>query len=363
MREAGLETRIDAAGNLLGRLPGRDPNLPPILFGSHIDSVPDGGNYDGPVGSLGAIEVAARLAEAGVTTRHPLEVAIFQNEENGKIGSRAMAGELTAAELDLPTYTEKTVREGIAFLGGDPARIDEARRKPGEIAAFLELHVEQGAVLDRRDIEIGVVEGIVGIERWRVRVEGFANHAGTTPMAERRDALVTAARLVELVHRIASETPGRQVATVGRIEAHPGAPNVIPGRAELSLEIRDLDMAKIESLFQRIEAESRGIAASNRTEARFERYYQSRSAASDPRLMKVVEESARSLSCSTLALPSGAGHDAQSIALVAPMGMIFVPSAEGISHSPQEYTSPEDVERGATVLLHSVLSVDSLALV
>jgi N-carbamoyl-L-amino-acid hydrolase len=363
MREAGLETRVDAAGNLLGRLPGRDQSLPPILFGSHIDSVPDGGNYDGPVGSLGAIEVAARFSESGVTTRHPLEVAIFQNEENGKIGSRAMAGELAASELDLPTYTERTVREGIAFLGGDPARIDEARRKPGEIAAFLELHVEQGALLDRGDVEIGVVEGIVGIERWRVTVEGFANHAGTTPMGERRDALLTAARLVELVHRIASETPGRQVATVGRIQAYPGAPNVIPGRVELSLEIRDLDMAKIESLFGRIEAESRAIAASNRTEARFERYYESRSAASDPRLMKVVEESARSLSCSTLALPSGAGHDAQSMALLAPMGMIFVPSAQGISHSPREYTAPEDVERGANVLLRSVLAVDALALV
>lgn len=363
MREAGLETRIDAAGNLLGRRAGRDANLPPIVFGSHIDSVPDGGNYDGPVGSLGAIELAARLEETRVTTRHPLEVAIFQNEENGKIGSRAMAGELTAGELDFPTYTEKTVGEGIAFLGGDPARIDEARRKPGEIAAFLELHVEQGAVLDRSGIEIGIVEGIVGIERWRVTVEGFANHAGTTPMAERRDALLTAARLVELVHKIASETPGRQVATVGKILAHPGAPNVIPGRVELSLEIRDLDMAKIESLFLSIETESRAIAASNRTESRFERYYESRAASADPRLMQVVEDSARSLACSTMALPSGAGHDAQSIALIAPMGMIFVPSAFGISHSPKEYTAPEAVERGASVLLGAVLSADSLALV
>jgi N-carbamoyl-L-amino-acid hydrolase len=362
MREAGLVSRIDAAGNLLGRRAGRDPNLPPILFGSHIDSVPDGGNYDGPVGSLGAIEVAQRLADAGVTTRHPLEVAIFQNEENGKIGSRAIAGELTAADLDLPSYTEKTVGAGIAFLGGDPSKIEQARRRPGEIAAYLELHVEQGAVLDRRGIEIGVVEGIVGIERWRVTVEGFANHAGTTPMDERRDALVTAARLIERVHRIASETPGRQVATVGRIDAHPGAPNVIAGRVELSLEIRDLDMGKIESLFTGIEAESRAIAASNRTAVRFEKYYRSPAATSDARMMGVVEDSARSLSFSTLSLPSGAGHDAQSIALLAPMGMIFVPSAEGISHSPREYTAPEDVERGANVLLHAVLAADALEL-
>jgi N-carbamoyl-L-amino-acid hydrolase len=362
MREAGLEVRTDAAANVIGRREGRDHRLPPLLFGSHVDSVPQGGNYDGQVGSVGAIEVVQCLKERGIETLHPLEVVIFTNEENGKTGSRAMAGELEDRELALPSHGEKSIAEGIAFLGGDPARIDEARRKPGEVFAFLELHIEQGAVLNRRGIDVGVVEGIVGIERWNVRVDGFANHAGTTPMDERRDALLTAARIIDAVNGIAAETEGRQVATVGKIAAHPGAPNVIPGRVELTLEIRDLDMEKITTLQSAIEIEARRIATRNETSVSFEKYYESRGAPADDRLRNVIRESAEALGLSTLSLPSGAGHDAQSLALIAPMGMIFVPSVDGISHSPKELTLPEDVEAGANVLLRSVLATDALAL-
>jgi N-carbamoyl-L-amino-acid hydrolase len=362
MREAGLAVRVDASANLIGRREGREPGLPPLLFGSHVDSVPHGGNYDGPVGSIGAIEVAQCLRENGIETRHPLEVVLFTNEENGKTGSRAMSGELTESELDLSSHTEKSIREGVAFLGGDPARIGEARRKRGEVFAFLELHVEQGAILHRRGIDVGVVEGIVGIQRWNARVDGFVNHAGTTPMAERRDALLTASRIVEAVNRIANETDGRQVATVGKISAHPGAPNVIPGRAELTVEIRDLDMAKIGELALAIEAEARRVAEANSTTVTFEKYYESRGAPADQRLREVIRSSAEALGLSTLSLPSGAGHDAQSLAHIAPMGMIFVPSVDGISHSPEELTLPEDIEAGATVLLRAVLATDDLAL-
>jgi N-carbamoyl-L-amino-acid hydrolase len=358
MREAGLAVSVDTAGNLIGRRSGSSDS-PPVLFGSHIDSVPDGGNYDGQVGSMAAIEVAHRLAEAGVRTRHPLEVVIFQNEEHGKIGSRAMAGELTGADLRLPTHTEKTVEEGIAFLGGNPSELERTRRKPGEVTAYLELHIEQGGILHRRGIDIGVVEGIVGIERFHVTVEGFANHAGTTPMGERRDAMLTAARIVELVNRVASETPGRQVATVGKLEAHPGAPNVIPGRVQLSLEVRDLDMDKIASVLADVEREARALAAKNGTSVAFDRYYRSRAALMDETLQSAIADAAGELSLSTLSMPSGAGHDAQSVALFAPAGMIFVPSVDGISHSPKEYTPPEDVEAGANLLLHAVLGLSS----
>lgn len=362
MREAGLEVRIDAAANVIGRREGRDDSLPPLLFGSHVDSVPDGGNYDGQVGSVGAIEVVQCLKERGIATLHPLEVVLFTNEENGKTGSRAMAGELEDRELALPSHGEKSITEGISFLGGDPARIDEARRKPGEVFAFLELHVEQGAVLHRRRIDVGVVEGIVGIERWNARVDGFANHAGATPMNERRDALLTASRIIDAVNRIATETDGRQVATVGRISAHPGAANVIPGRVEMTLEVRDLDMAKIARLQSAIESEARRLAASNETTVSFEKYYESRGAPADERLRRVIRSSAEALGLSTLSLPSGAGHDAQSLARIAPMGMIFVPSVDGISHSPKELTLEGDVEAGANVLLRSVLETDVLAL-
>ncbi|MBA2453237.1 MAG: hydantoinase/carbamoylase family amidase, partial [Chloroflexia bacterium] len=178
LEEAGLDTRIDAAGNLIGRRTSSDPLFPPLWTGSHIDSVPEGGNYDGNVGSLAAIEVVRTLQERSVALRHPLDVVIFSNEEGGKTGSRAVSGELERRELELPTASGRTIGEGIRFIGGDPARLDEARRGPGEIAAFLELHVEQGGILEQAGVDIGVVEGIVGIRRWNVKVQGFANHAG-----------------------------------------------------------------------------------------------------------------------------------------------------------------------------------------
>src|SRR6185312_2640569 len=264
MRSAQLNVSVDAAGNISGRRAGSDKNLAPILFGSHIDSVPEGGNYDGVVGSLGAIEVAQTLAENNVTTRHPLEVVIFQNEEGGLIGSRAMDGELTERELELVSRSGKTIREGIKFIGGDPAKLAEVRRQKGDIAAYLELHIEQGNTLDTEKIKIGVVEGIVGINWWDVTIEGFANHAGTTAMNNRQDALLAPAKFIEAVNRIVTSVPGRQVGTVGRINALPGAPNVIPGKVVLSLELRDLDAAKINMLFAKIQAEAQEIATASK---------------------------------------------------------------------------------------------------
>ena len=265
MRAAGLDVRIDAAGNIIGRRQGRQRDLPPLMLGSHIDSVPDGGNYDGQVGSIGAIEVAQTLAEAAVLTHHPIEVVIFANEEAGKMGSRAMNGALEMAELDLVSHSGKTNREGIAFIGGDPTNLGSARRAPGDLTAYLELHIEQGAVLENQAIDIGVVEGIVGIRRWDVVFEGMANHAGTTPMSDRRDALLAAARFVDAVERIVTSIPGRQVGTVGRLEASPGVPNVIAGRARASLELRDLDMDKMEALYQQIHDEGERIAGETGT--------------------------------------------------------------------------------------------------
>src|SRR5207302_3499622 len=218
MRAAKLDVSIDAAGNLIGVRAGSDDKLKPILFGSHIDSVPEGGDYDGDVGSLGAIEVAQTLAEKNIVTQHPLEVVIFQNEEGGLIGSRAMDGELTERELDLVSRSGKTIREGIKFIGGDPTKLATVKRAKGSIAAYLELHVEQGGILEKERIDIGVVEGIVGINWWDVTIEGFANHAGTTPMNQRQDALLAAAKFIEAVNRVVNSIPGRQVGTVGRIQ-------------------------------------------------------------------------------------------------------------------------------------------------
>jgi N-carbamoyl-L-amino-acid hydrolase len=330
-------------------------------MGSHIDSVPQGGNYDGQVGSVGAIEVAHTIHERDIETRHPLEVVIFQNEEGGKTGSRAISGEVEAFELDLVTASGKTIGEGIRLLGGDPDRPADARRRPGDIAAYLELHIEQGAILDSRGITIGVVEGIVGIKRWNVTVEGFANHAGTTPMDARRDALVSASAFVQAVNEIARATPGRQVATVGRLEVDPGAPNVVPGRVTLSLEIRDLQMDKIDSVFADIRDAAAAIGAGSDTSIGLEQFYVSHAALTDPRIQRTIAAAAERLGLSALNMPSGAGHDAQSIAQLAPVGMIFVPSVQGISHSPREYSRPADIEAGANVLLHALLDIDDAA--
>ena len=363
LREAGLSVRIDPAGNIIGRREGSDPSLPVILFGSHIDSVPRGGNYDGNVGVIGAIECVQVLKENGIPTRHPLEVVVFADEEGGLVGSRAMVGELTPETLDVVSHSGKTVREGIRFIGGDPDRLAEARRRKGEIKAYLELHIEQGAHLEAEKISIGVVEGIVGINWWNVTVEGLANHAGTTPMDRRRDALLAAAHLIIAVNRIVTSVPGRQVGTVGRIVAEPGAPNVIPGRVVMSLELRDLSREKVESLFEHIQREARAIEERFGVTIRFDPIpANSIPAMTDERLRQLIAESARELGLSSVFMPSGAGHDAQEIARIAPVGMIFVPSVGGISHSPKEYSRPEDIANGANVLLQAILKIDRGAL-
>jgi len=363
MRQAGLEVRVDTAGNVIGRREGTGEDLPPIMIGSHIDSVPGGGNYDGDVGVIGAIEVAQLIRERGIATRHPIEVVSFTDEEGGLVGSRAMAGKLTEAAMDVVSNSGITVRDGIRRVGGDPDRLDLAARKPGDIKAFVELHIEQGAILDEEDIDIGVVQGIVGIRQWDTTAEGFANHAGTTPMNRRWDALVTAAELTLAINRIATELPGRQVATVGRIQAFPGAPNVIPGEVVMSLEIRDLDADRIQQVFDLISAEAGRIGERRSTPIRFrERDVASPPAPTDEQMRRIIAAAADDLGMSFKLMPSGAGHDAQDMATIAPTGMIFVPSRDGISHSPKEYTAPGDMANGATVLFNTVLSIDGGAL-
>ncbi len=359
MHDLGLEVRVDTAGNVIGRRAGRDDGLPPILFGSHIDSVPGGGNYDGNVGVVAALEVIEILNEHDVETRHPLEVVSFTDEEGGLVGSRAMIGKLTEEAMQVVSHSGMTVRDGIRRVGGDPDRLDLTARKPGELAAFIELHIEQGAILYEDSIDIGVVEGIVGIRWWDVTVEGMANHAGTTPMNRRNDAMVAAAELTLAINRVATELEGRQVATVGRIQASPGAPNVIPGRVTMSLEIRDLDAGKMQRVFDLIEAEADGIAAARGAAIRFEELdVASPPAPTDPRIRDVIAQAADELGLSYRRMPSGAGHDAQDLALIAPTGMIFVPSVDGISHSPREFTSAQDMANGASVLLRTVLAID-----
>ncbi|MGH7466564.1 MAG: Zn-dependent hydrolase, partial [Longimicrobiales bacterium] len=361
MRAAQLDVSMDAAGNIIGRRAGTVAGLKPLMFGSHIDSVPEGGNYDGTVGSLGAIEVAQTMAEQKLSTRHPLEVIVFQNEEAGKHGSRMISGEFQPKDFELTNASGKNIRAGLRFLGGNPDRLAEARRKPGDIAGYLELHIEQGGTLERDSLHIGEVEGIVGINWWNVEVTGTANHAGTTPMDQRQDALVGAARFVDMVHTTARTMAGRQVATVGRMQAFPGARNVIPARVSTSLEIRDLDAQKMDRLFQMIQAEAQKIGQATGTRIAFEQAYASSPSMMDARIRGLIRDSARELGLSSRPMPSGAGHDAQSISTLAPAGMIFLPSVKGISHAPQEFSHPHDIINGVNVLLHALLKLDQAA--
>jgi len=235
-----LAQSVDAAGNLLGRRAGKDDSLPPIMFGSHIDTVPHGGKYDGALGVLAALECAQVLGENGIQTRHPLEVIVFTDEEGGLAGSRSLVGDLSPEALSVISHSGKTIHEGILSLGGDPDHLSEMARRKGDVRAFLEIHVEQGGILEGKKIDIGIVQGIVGINWWEITVEGSANHAGTTPMDMRQDALIAAAHLILSVNEVVRRESGRQVGTVGRIQAEPGAPNVIPGKVVMSLELRDL---------------------------------------------------------------------------------------------------------------------------
>ena len=357
-REAGLDPRIDTAGNILGRLDGSDRSLKPILIGSHVDSVTDGGNFDGPVGSFSAIEVARSLREQNVRLRHPLEVVVWSNEEGGTVGSRSAIGHITPADLDKVARSGKTIREGIGIVGGNVAKLSEAVRQKGDLACYMELHIEQGGLLEKAGLQIGVVEGIVGLRWFEVTVTGFANHAGTTPMDQRQDAMLAAAKFAVAVNDAVRGVPGRTVATIGRMVVSPNTTNVIPGQVVFTVDLRDLDAAKITHFTERFAQLAREIGAATKTTFDIKQLVDTDPAISNPQVMAWIDGAAASLGFSRQRMPSGAGHDAQEMSRIAPMAMIFVPSVGGISHSPKEFTKAEDVVNGADVLLNAVVAAD-----
>ena len=359
MKKAGLDPTIDAAGNIIGKRKGKNPSLKPIGFGSHIDMVPDGGNYDGTLGSISALEIIEILNENNVVTEHPLEVIIFGNEEGGTIGSKAMVGGLTIDGLQQKSQSGLTMAEGIKAIGGNPDNIQSCIRKKGDFHAWVELHIEQGGILEKEKIQIGVVEGIVGIVHWEVTVEGFANHAGSTPMNMRQDALLAASKFILAVNEVINSVKGNQVGTVGKIAVTPGAYNVIPGKVVLGLEIRDLSSEKIEMLFSEIEKRAATIAKDFKTTISFVRQpNESKPALTNKALQQTINSSAKALGFSTKFMQSGAGHDSQHIASIAPAAMIFIPSVGGISHSPKEFSTATDMANGANVLLQTILKLD-----
>ncbi len=358
MRAAGLAPRVDAAGNIFGARAGKDSSLPRIFFGSHIDSVPSGGNFDGDVGSMSALEIMHTLQDHNVITRHPLEMVIWSNEEGGLVGSRAAAGELSEGEFSR-IFNGIRMDDGISRIGGAPSRLAEARLAPHSFRCYLELHIEQGATLDKAKIPVGVVEGIVSIDEYEVEIHGFANHAGTTPMPERHNAILAAAKLIIAVQETVTREPGRQVGTVGQLQVFPNARNVVPGLVKHSLELRDLSAEKIAGLGEEIQRRAQQIAQETSTEIVIKKVEHDPPAVATPEIQAMIQQAAAGMGFKTMRLPSGAGHDAQMMARLAPMAMIFVPSTGGISHSPKESTPWQDCANGANVLLQTILLVDS----
>jgi beta-ureidopropionase / N-carbamoyl-L-amino-acid hydrolase len=361
MQAAGLNPVLDAAGNIFGRRAGAEASLPPILFGSHIDSVPNGGNFDGDLGSLATLGVLEALAAANLRTRHPLEMVVWSAEESttftGLNGSRIVAGDVKPSDMNI-VWNGTTRADAIRKIGGVPDRIMDAIRPRAAHHCYLELHIEQGGTLERQNIPIGVVEGIVSIDHYEVTVTGAANHAGTTPMSERQDALLAASHLTIAVRQIVTSEPGRHVGTVGRLNVTPNSPNVIPGVVRLTIELRDLSAQKLSRLAERIRLRATEIARDTSTTIEFSSVAHREPASAAVEVQRAIERTAGRLSLATERMPSGAGHDAQMMAQLSPMGMIFVPSVRGISHSPLELTHWPDCARGADVLLGAVLEMD-----
>ncbi len=353
LRDLGLDVRRDALGSTIARLPGADPGLAPVGVGSHTDTVPDGGRYDGALGVVAAIACARAVVQDRMPLQHPLEVLNFVSEEAtmgaGCLGSSAMVQDVDRV-LDAWAWDGRPVRDHLRAAGVDVARIGEARRPRGDLAAYLELHIEQGATLWRSGVRLGVVEGIVGIRRYQVEFTGEANHAGTTAMEDRRDALVMAAPLVGAVREISLACG--IVGTVGTLRVEPGASNVVPGRVVLECELRSLEEARLD------EAEDMLTERTRREGGTLTRSGAKEPVRCDPTLLAALDEVARGFGVGVRRLPSGAGHDAMSMATICPVAMLFVPSERGISHAPGEHTSPEDCALGARALLAALREVD-----
>ena len=358
MRSSGLSVIIDPAGNIIGRRKGRNSAMPYISFGSHIDAVPSGGIYDGDLGVVGAIECIDLLNQNHIETDHPLEVIVFTDEEGYLTGSKAMVGDFQKTELDVVTNSGKTTREGINDIGGNSGRINIAKRDRKDIKTFLELHIEQSDVLESENLNIGIVDSIVGKNPFNITIEGMANHAGTTPMKLRKDALLTAAKIIVAVNEVALSFKGRQVATVGKITASPGASNVIAGKVVMTLDIRDISEEKLKLIFNAIKQKADSVALLNSTIVTFTSTGYNKPAKTDARIQALIAESVKDLNLSSNHLTSGALHDSQDMAKLWPVGMIFVPSKNGISHSPDEYTSPRDMANGVNVLFKTILKID-----
>ena len=357
MTEAGLEVRVDGIMNVIGTLKSGHPERKKMALGSHLDTVPEGGRFDGAYGVIAALECARSLRESGVDLPCDLEVISFCDEEAahnaGTVGSRAMMGQLKEGELcKAKNEGAEPFIQHLLKLGQDPNQIASARRDPAELAAFLELHIEQGQRLESEQLHIGVVTAIVGVYRYIVTVSGEAAHAGTTPMALRKDALVEAAPVFTLLPQWVAEQNPEMVGTIGQVTVAPGASNVVPGQCRFLVELRSQqpeDMQRVRDRLLVYAAERQGWS--------IETIYEKDSVRLAPELIEQIAAAADQEQLPATLMPSGAGHDAQSLAPFVPTGMIFIPCRNGVSHNPAEEITPAAAAEGCQVLLTSLLRI------
>ncbi|GED24732.1 Zn-dependent hydrolase [Brevibacillus agri] len=361
MEEAGLSARLDHFGNLIGRLAGQNPDAPVLMIGSHIDSQPYGGRYDGVIGVLGGLEVAQTLREQGIVPKQPIEVVAFCDEEGcrfqkGLFGSKGILGQLDPQDLERTDKSGVTRREALAAFGCDPERLAESVYPAGSIGAYLELHIEQGPVLDDANEPIGIVSAISGPLWWTVELTGFAGHAGSVPMPMRKDALVGAAKVILAVNELARLDPeAPTVGTVGHLEVFPDSRNIIPERVRFSVDLRDIDLVRRDEREKALrEAIARAAAEGGL------QYTITEDTNSDPRycadwIKAIMHEESRALGISARELMSGPFHDALALSYVCDYGMIFVRCKDGISHNPQEFSTYEDIALGTELLYKTAL--------
>lgn len=364
LHEIKAAAQLDGAGNVCGRLPcPKNPEAPAILIGSHTDTVPRAGMLDGTLGVLCGLEVLRVLHENEIPLSRPVELISFSDEEGrfgGMLGSQAFVGMATPETMHTTDLDGKPLAAVMEGQGLDPMAILEARRNPDTLAAYLELHIEQGPVLDRSPASIGIVENITGLRKWLVRFRGEANHAGTTPMSMRKDAFMGLADFAHELPRILDENGAADSrATIGSAQIVPGAANTVPGEVEFSLDLRDTSASQIEELSRAISRALHAIARRRDLVVDFELQSELAPASCDPGIIGVLEDRAKALGLPYLKMPSGAAHDAQIMSTVTPTAMIFVPSKDGVSHTPAEWTDWSDIENGANLLLHTVLHLAS----
>jgi len=358
LKDLGLKIRIDTAGNIIARLDGHDNNLPPIVTGSHLDTVPKGGKYDGTLGVIAGIEIAFFFLENDIKLNRPFEIIVFADEESTMVGCKGFTGNLSLNEEDFVTSNSCSIIDNLSRIGGNWLEIKSAARNKKDIFAFLELHVEQGKVLEDGGLDIGIVNGIVGQKRITVSVKGQANHAGTTPMSNRNDALLAASKIIVGIEQIAKTTSESAVATVGKLKLHPNAANVIPGEAVFTIDMRDLDEDVLGKMSLRIENLCSEIQEVNGCVVQIEPQFEVIPTKSCAKLVSSSFYESEKLGFKTGILPSKASHDSQEIGRICPMVMIFVPSRNGLSHSYKEYTSLDQCAKGIEVLLNTIFSID-----